>query len=321
MRTSITCAWSIILFAGAAGAVDITTCGDTVPSGDTGVLLNDLLCPTTGPAVIVEHRGTLKLVGHTIEGGSVGVDCIGARCAVDDANSARGLILGAAPLGDTQAGVRFLGRARLDNVEIRNAGVGVQGPNGKLDIVNSIVEVCESHCIEVKRIVAEDLAIDGAGGDGINVKTFKTDMENGGVSVGFSGGNGITAARSFYGLNIESTDNVGDGISAHKVKGEDISTYSNGGAGTRSARPPRILRLSSELNQGPGVVVAEGGGRFIDANLENNELATQPEGAGIDLLTKKKPKVVDEENAPAPTTCDHSASIDTLVPWGVCEFD
>ncbi|HWN46377.1 MAG TPA: hypothetical protein VNM71_03400, partial [Steroidobacteraceae bacterium] len=156
---------------------------------------------------------------------------------------------------------------------------------------------------------------------GIHTVRFRTDREDGGVFVYFSGGNGITAARSFRGLNIESSENGADGIASRKVRGEEINTSSNGGAGIRAVRGPKVRYLTSESNQGPGVVSSEGGGRFIDANLENNELATQPLGAGIDLLTKEQPRVVDEEGMPAPDTCDHSASIDTLLPWGVCEFD
>ncbi len=320
MRSLIASAFSVVLFVGTASAVDITTCGQTVPSGDVGVLLNDLVCPTTGPAVIVENMGTLKLQGFTFEGGSVGVDCTGMRCAVDDAEGPRGLILGATPLGDTQAGVRFHRRARIDNVEIRNVGIGAMG-GGRLEIVNSNIDICASHCIDAKRVVATDVAIDGAAGDGIHARRFKTDSEDGGVTVTQCGGNGITATRAFFGLSVEASDNGGDGIVARKIKGTEISAYDNGGVGIRAETGPRISQLSAELNDGPGVVVTMGGGKFVDANLENNELATQPEGAGIDLLTKKKPRMVDEDGMPDPTTCDHSANIDTLVPWGVCEFD
>jgi hypothetical protein len=66
-----------------AQTISITTCGATVPDGQTGILDVDLTC-AGGPGtfgVVVENRGTLDLAGHTLAGGNTGVRCEN-RCVV-----------------------------------------------------------------------------------------------------------------------------------------------------------------------------------------------------------------------------------------------
>jgi len=66
-----------------AEAVDISSCGQTVPPGAVGVLQADVACPS----VVGVHLGlgaTLDMNGHAITAGSVGVRLTIARSGVFD---------------------------------------------------------------------------------------------------------------------------------------------------------------------------------------------------------------------------------------------
>src|SRR5262249_62239236 len=54
-----------VLPATAALASDITQCGQTVSTGDVGVMMVDLVCPSMS-AVRVSNGATLELNGHSI---------------------------------------------------------------------------------------------------------------------------------------------------------------------------------------------------------------------------------------------------------------
>lgn len=56
------------LFAGPASAAtfDVTTCGQTIPDGDTGILQNDLVCAAGTQTVRVGSEAKLELNGHSI---------------------------------------------------------------------------------------------------------------------------------------------------------------------------------------------------------------------------------------------------------------
>ena len=65
-----------LYFTSSAGAIDITTCGQTIPPAAMGVLLADLSGCKTG--IFVEDRGTLQLNGHAIVSSTFeGIECRG----------------------------------------------------------------------------------------------------------------------------------------------------------------------------------------------------------------------------------------------------
>src|SRR5437660_5878167 len=53
----------------AQATVPVTTCGQTIPPGETGELMNDLQC-LTSHAVFIEGIATLLLNGFSIVGGT-----------------------------------------------------------------------------------------------------------------------------------------------------------------------------------------------------------------------------------------------------------
>ena len=68
---------AIVFLVGTAEAVPITQCGQTVPAGDTGDLLNDLVCSDpTGSGVTVGDGATVNLNGFSMTGPGVsGIHC------------------------------------------------------------------------------------------------------------------------------------------------------------------------------------------------------------------------------------------------------
>lgn len=65
-----------------ARAIDIATCNSFVPLGQVGVLQTDLVCPGVA-GVLVGVRATLVMNGHSITGGSLGIQCAARRCTIE----------------------------------------------------------------------------------------------------------------------------------------------------------------------------------------------------------------------------------------------
>src|SRR5262245_39427964 len=80
-------------------ALDITTCGATVPPNEIGVLQADLVC-TGGYAVELQAGATLDLNAHTVTYGGGGaavwpvVQCSGRSCTVRSSAANQGRIVG-----------------------------------------------------------------------------------------------------------------------------------------------------------------------------------------------------------------------------------
>lgn len=81
MRVSLWIALAVVLMLrSSAFALDIFSCGQEVPSGATGVLTADLVCPgTTGYGVLLEPKSTLQLNGHSITGAAISIYVPGGK--------------------------------------------------------------------------------------------------------------------------------------------------------------------------------------------------------------------------------------------------
>src|SRR5689334_23011134 len=73
-------------------ALDVTTCGQTVPTGDVGVLQADLSECVDG--VVLADRAVLDMAGHAISASHLGVQCIAPRCAVHGPGDISGAVVG-----------------------------------------------------------------------------------------------------------------------------------------------------------------------------------------------------------------------------------
>jgi len=106
-------------------ALDITTCGVTVPPGEIGALQADLVC-AGGNAVELQSGATLDLNAHVLtlaDPGAV-VWCSEKSCTVRSAAAARGRIVGTYE-SSCVYGIDVVRRVVLENVEISHCEGGV----------------------------------------------------------------------------------------------------------------------------------------------------------------------------------------------------
>jgi Right handed beta helix region len=224
------------LAAPAAHAYDVTTCYQTVPSGQTGVLQNDIVCDgSMGPNVNVGRHAKLLLNGHSISGGYIGI-------ATDPGNIGRAQIRGPGEIfGVTGGGGPFgcaistAGKAsisdvtlhdndcgitrvynfsmKLDGVTITNNatdGIRIYGPlpsgpgKGQLTGRNLTVTMNGGGGIfNDGTLNLRDSTISGNGGDGIDAHAFRFSLHN--VTVNDNGGAGLLSTRTHPGVLKKST--------------------------------------------------------------------------------------------------------------------
>lgn len=79
---------------GTALAVDVTSCDQTVPAGEVGVLTTDLICVGDVAGVTLNDGATLEMSGHVISGGTVGVYCYPFSCTVHGPGEVTGAATG-----------------------------------------------------------------------------------------------------------------------------------------------------------------------------------------------------------------------------------
>ena len=127
-------------------AIDITACGQTVPDAGSAILAADITCPGSGPAITLGRRARLRLDGHTVTGGTAGVECLGA-CRVTGPGALTGALSGIQTSagghvvvkqvdvsGNAEYGIQVLsdpadqpGRGRLTAVDVTANGNGEAG--------------------------------------------------------------------------------------------------------------------------------------------------------------------------------------------------
>ena len=127
-------------------AMDITVCGQTVPDGVRAILTADITCPGSGPAITLGHRARLRLDGHTVSGGTNGVECL-STCRVTGPGAVTGALTGIQTSaggrivvkevdvsGNTVYGIQLLsdpsdqpGRGRLTAIDVTANGNGDAG--------------------------------------------------------------------------------------------------------------------------------------------------------------------------------------------------
>jgi len=147
----------------------ISTCGQVVPAGGTGILTADLVCPTSSPGVSVGRRAVLELDGHTISGGWARVHCPDGACRV----TGPGVLTG----GGTGTGIYSNGNLSATDVTAEDNAVGLYGVQMRLQNVTATANT--SHGIN---------AFGGVKGSDVTV----TDNGDTGLSLDFRGNVVIT---------------------------------------------------------------------------------------------------------------------------------
>jgi hypothetical protein len=260
-----------------AAPLDITTCGQTVPVAQTGVLQADLDCPTTASAILMENYATLQLNSHTIKGGSFGVSCGPLRCTV----IGPGQVLGADAPDQTNIAVKGGKRLTISNVSVSGAAFGVFSPlAGRIEATNVVTTNNQFWGLDGGRVIANDVVANDNGDYGIQAITLK-------------------------GSNIEASGNGNHGISAGRsVVATNVTANGNAGAGVHAFRQSRITGLTATGNALPGFL-GFSGVRLESATLTGND--DDPGGQGFDLATGRRPML-------RQTVCGRSSRFDRNVP-------
>jgi hypothetical protein len=230
---------AVVALAAPAAALDVTQCGQAVPSGMTGELAVDLDCPTDLPsgslaelsAVYLEPGARLRLNGFTLSGRDVGVGCSGV-CAVEGPGTIR----------DFPVGVLSYGMTRVRDVVFRENGQSAVYVLGVRTLRATNVTVLDSSGLVA--VVAHRLRAEGLTIDRCWYGIIATTMTGSDIAVTGCGQRGIGAERvRASGLHV--VDNAGVGLWSERVVLFDSVLTGNDtlGAGIdlRSDRVPRLV--------------------------------------------------------------------------------
>ena len=155
-----------LLLAGAAGGVEVTACGETVPAGETGILQGDLVCSgnSGNVAITLESNATLDLNGFTLtapdEDGAA-VFCSHRACTVVSRAATPGTLSGASTGGfgiyANGSDTPTVRRVVIDNVVIRDVEYwGVWTPDVRLVTASHVtVSGCQRYGIGAEKLVVQ----------------------------------------------------------------------------------------------------------------------------------------------------------------------
>jgi len=210
---------SALLAGPAWGTTPIFSCDQFVPTGDTGILQNDLSCGgalgvTLGPGA------TLELNQHSISGAGDGVVCAGGRCTIEG----QGEIAGSTRCAVTvQPAVGRVNVTVRDNVDIHDNACAIAGPNREdLSVSLTNVNVINNTSgISANRVRATEVTVTGNGSGGVFVRRAVTLRQS---SVQNNGGMGVF---SWLRARLRGTTVTGN----DPINGFDVATH----------RKPRLL--------------------------------------------------------------------------------
>jgi hypothetical protein len=205
-----------------AQTISITTCGQTVPTGATGVVANDIACAFDAPFVVtVARRGRLDLAGFTLSGGTTGVHC-DQRCTVVSTGGV-GTIRDAA-VGLSLAGTRTA--AVLENLSFESN-----------DVVGLLADMQSS------RIMGGEVNLSG---NPLGMRAGRVRL----YSVTASGNHTVFEVRHLR-LDLSTiANNTGYGVSALLAQLRQSTVFGSGaGADLFTQRRPRLLNSSCGVSR------------------------------------------------------------------------
>jgi hypothetical protein len=276
-----------VLLATSALASNITQCGQTVSTGDIGVLMVDLVCPGTS-AVKVSNGGTLELNNHSISApgaSAVAADFVPPPTGVP---AHKFSVFGPGTIYDSDTGIDGVGGIRVSMVTIHDTGTGItttsDSRRGALKLSN--VSITQSSDptngvgVVANKVRANGLTVTGMPFDGIIVrKIIGADVITSGNGPGIPSlgvGFGIIAAEAIHLQNLTANDNDGAGVFAAKITLRDSTVTGNRGA-------------------------------ITDPDTNNHT-------SDIDVFTNNRPRLVN-------TVCGKSYNPGLDASWHVCQND
>jgi hypothetical protein len=279
-----------------AAAFDITTCGQIVPAGETGVLLNDLDCSGTSlgsNGIVLLRKSSVDLQGHTIIGSHFG----------PGPNEAGGNVrcsFGSYKCHETSSGTFC--KAPNGTCRVFSTGGTAQlTGDGTFGIISQRSVVVENIAVTAVlgisadlsgRIDATDVSVTGGNGGIYGGKMRFTNVTSSGTTQF-----GVFAPfGEVRGTNVTVTDNARGGILAGKVKITGLTATGNGSGPTFAL----------------GGGVSAGSMTLVDSTVTGNTFDGRP----LDLSSARQPKLVN-------TTCGYSEQRNETgnPPWGVCTND
>jgi hypothetical protein len=237
----------LLIGSGVCFATDVTTCGQTVVDGDTGVLQADLDCSAASgvfAAVLVRNKATLSLNGHTIIG-RLDIAAVAGDVARRFAVVGPGAITGAGT--GISGGLRT--RVTIRDVDLSHNQDGIDVALGKLDLTNVTIESDRSGIVGAKTIHAQTLTVttNGNGDCILGDSIHGTDVTVTGCYTGI----GVLGSARLQRLNA--IGNVTIGVDAGRVRLIDSAVTGNIFIGQPldilSKRRPLLIRTSCGVSR------------------------------------------------------------------------
>ena len=214
MRGQLFASVVALFFAGSAHALPITACGQTVPTGETAELMNDLICMDRY-GVTLEDGATLNLNGFSITGpgsGGVGVLCDSGGCAVSGPGDISHFDSGIFGTPDVQV-------LNVKDVRLRNNEYGIHAAYNGVKVTNVVADDNEGWGILVDRLRGTGIQANNNGEGGVGANKFTLV----GLTASGNGREGglIYGAGSLIRSTVTGNDGLGQGydvISQKRVR-------------------------------------------------------------------------------------------------------
>jgi len=222
-----------------ADALDIGSCGASIPDGEVGTLTTDLVCTDPAPAITIGEGARLELGGHRVEGLSVDgptsltvLRCVSKRCTIVGPGEVVGND-GVGPTGSCVAGPSG-GKLKVTvdgpgTVDIHDCSTGVLASSAKLEGVTAHGCVTGLYGVRLKLVGTHTFGNQvGIFGISIAGRDLVSEMNSFHGIIGAGGGPGGGNVRI---KNGEMTGNGGTGVIGNRLSLRDSTVTGNDGYG------------------------------------------------------------------------------------------
>jgi len=292
-------------------ATDVTSCGQIIETGDTGVLQADLDCSSSPEGVLLRPFATLDLNGYAITGGSgtyAVVRGIGDSEDLELAEYEKGsfTIVGPGTISGVILNPNFHS-GTYACVAVNEGYAKLTSATGSIDIhdcVFGVVGTSEEYSQSRARADIDHTVLHDNVLEGVTLRQLVVDN----VTAYGNGGAGVHAINKMVATNVVAYDNFAQGVFAtRKLKRTNITAYNNA-IGVESFRKVDVTGLVATGNTVAGALSLQRL-KLTDSNVTGNGVPDQR-----DVVSVKRPKLFN-------TTCGTSVQQGGSVTWGLCSND
>jgi hypothetical protein len=300
-----------------AAALDITSCGVTVPRRGIGVLQADLSCPTSPFVVRLLPRATLDLNGHLIQGGdftTAVVVGVGADDGTDPIGIGRGSFTIVGPGGISGLTHPPLNTGTLACVLVSDGRVEIASDTGTVELHHCVNGILGSSGVDpngrARAVVAHAYVHDT-----VEAAIAVSKLQTANTSVSQNLGMGVSADRKLIATDVTANDNGLIGLYAPVIKGTNVTTQNNGNNGVDAC----VYSGPANPHLGRAVItnLVSTGNAVYGVCADRVRLRSSQVTANSyhDISAVTEPRL---EN----TTCGSSSGMNgTTASWGVCSGD